>query len=90
MNELTRTIAKQWLAFSKTEAWKDFEEYATSTSNDYVSRAKYNPIPYQTDGGRVCTDSSEMRAMLLTTAYGCDIILEYAKQFIDLASQKTK
>ena len=86
--ERERAIAKQWLAFSKTEAYKDLMEYGHSTSDMLTTYAKEMVMPSPVKEGEQIVIDGEKSLSLLQNARGCDIILSYAEQYVDSATSK--
>ena len=83
-----KAIARQWLAFSKTEAWDDFQQYGHSTSDMLTSYAKERVMPSPVKDGEQIVIDGETANSLLQNARGCDIILSYAEQYIASATNK--
>jgi hypothetical protein len=83
-----RVIAQQWLNFSKTEAWKDFQQYGHSTSDMLTAYAKEMVMPSPVKEGEEIILTVEKSHSLLQNARGCDIILSYAEQYIASATDK--
>ena len=81
-------IARQWLSFSKTEAWADFQEYGRSTSDMLTAYAKEGVMPSPISEGEQVILTGEKALSLLQNARGCDIILSYAEQYIESATKK--
>ena len=87
-NERERAIGKQWLAFSKTEAYKDLMLYGHSTSEMLTTYAKEMVMPSPVADGEQLVIDGEKSLSLLQNARGCDIILSYVEQYIDSATKK--
>lgn len=87
-NERERAIARQWLAFSKTEAFQDLMQYGHSTSEMLTTYAKEMVMPSPVKDGEEIILTIEKSHSLLQNARGCDIILSYVEQYIDSATQK--
>ena len=83
-----RAIAQQWLAFSYTEAYKDFMQYGHSTSDMLTAYAKEMVMPSPVKEGEQVILDGEKSLSLLQNARGCDIILSYAEQYVDSATRK--
>ena len=83
-----RAIAQQWLAFSYTEAYKDFMQYGHSTSDMLTAYAKEMVMPSPVKEGEQVILDGEKSLSLLQNARGCDIILSYAEQYVDSATNK--
>ena len=83
-----RAIAQQWLAFSYTEAYKDFMQYGHSTSDMLTAYAKEMVMPSPVKEGEEIILTIEKSHSLLQNARGCDIILSYVEQYIDSATKK--
>lgn len=86
--ERERAIARQWLNFSKTEAFRDFIEYGKSTSEMLTAYAKEGVMPSPVKEGEEIILTNEKAINLLQNARGCDIILSYAEQYIESATRK--
>lgn len=87
-NERERAIARQWLAFSKTEAYADFMLYGHSTSEMLTTYAKEMVMPSPVKDGEQLVIDGEKSLSLLQNARGCDIILSYAEQYVESAASK--
>lgn len=87
-NDRERAIAKQWLAFSKTEAYKDLMEYGHSTSEMLTTYAKEMVMPSPVADGEQLVIDGEKSLSLLQNARGCDIILSYVEEYVSAASNK--
>ena len=83
-----KAIARQWLAFSQTEAWKDFSSYGHSTSDMLTTYAKERVMPSPIKDGEQVVIDGETASSLLQNSRGCDIILSYAEQYIDSVTNK--
>lgn len=83
-----RAIAQQWLAFSHTEAYKDLMQYGHSTSEMLTAYAKERVMPSPIKEGEQVVIDGETASSLLQNARGCDIILSYAEQYVDSATNK--
>ena len=83
-----RAIAKQWLAFSHTDAWRDFQQYGRSTSDMLTAYAKEGVMPSPVNDGEDIILTNEKAISLLQNARGCDIILSYAEEYISSAANK--
>jgi hypothetical protein len=83
-----RAIAQQWLAFSYTEAYKDFMQYGHSTSDMLTSYAKEMVMPSPVKEGEQIILNGEKSLSLLQNARGCDIILSYAEEYVSSAARK--
>lgn len=86
--EREKAIARQWLAFSKTEAYKDLMLYGHSTSEMLTTYAKEMVMPSPVADGEQLVIDGEKSLSLLQNARGCDIILSYVEQYIDSATKK--
>lgn len=83
-----RAIAQQWLAFSHTEAYKDLMQYGHSTSEMLTAYAKERVMPSPIKEGEQVVIDGETASSLLQNARGCDIILSYAEQYVESATNK--
>jgi len=83
-----RAIAQQWLAFSYTEAYKDFMQYGHSTSEMLTAYAKEMVMPSPVKEGEQIILNGEKSLSLLQNARGCDIILSYAEEHVSFATNK--
>ena len=86
--ERSKAIARQWLAFSKTDAYKDFMEYGHSASDMLTTYAKEMVMPSPLKDGEQVIINGEKSISLLQNARGCDIILSYAEECVSLATNK--
>lgn len=86
--EREKAIARQWLNFSKTDAFKDLMEYGHSTSDMLTTYAKEMVMPSPVKEGEEIILTIEKSHSLLQNARGCDIILSYVEQYIDSATRK--
>ena len=86
--EKERAIARQWLSFSKTEAYKDLMLYGHSTSEMLTTYAKEMVMPSPVADGEQLVIDGEKSLSLLQNARGCDIILSYVEQYVDSATRK--
>lgn len=86
--ERERAIGKQWLAFSKTEAYEDLLQYGHSTSDMLTTYAKEMVMPSPVKEGEEITLTVEKAHSLLQNSRGCDIILSYVEQYVDSATNK--
>lgn len=86
--ERERAIARQWLNFSKTEAFQDLMQYGHSTSEMLTTYAKEMVMPSPVKEGEEIILTIEKSHSLLQNARGCDIILSYVEQYIDSATSK--
>lgn len=75
-------IARQWLNFSKTDAYKDLMEYGHSTSELLTTYAKEMVMPSPVNGDEQLVIDGEKSLSLLQNARGCDIILSYVEQYV--------
>lgn len=82
-NERERAIAKQWLAFSKTDAYRDLMQYGHSTSEMLTTYAKEMVMPSPVKEGEEIILTVEKAHSLLQNSRGCDIILSYVEQYVD-------
>lgn len=81
-------IARQWLAFSKTEAYSDLMQYGHSTSDMLTTYAKERVMPSPLkEGGEMIIDG-ETASSLLQNSRGCDIILSYVEAYVASATNK--
>lgn len=87
-NEREKTIAKQWLSFSKTEAYADLMQYGHSTSDMLTTYAKERVMPSPVKDGEEVIINGETASSLLQNSRGCDIILSYVEQYVDSATNK--
>ena len=83
-----RAIARQWLNFSKTEAYKDLMQYGHSTSDMLTTYAKERVMPSPIDEGAQVVIDGETASSLLQNSRGCDIILSYIEQYVLNATNK--
>ena len=83
-----KAIGRQWLAFSKTEAYKDFMEYGHSTSEMLTTYAKEMVMPSPIKDGEQLVIDGEKSLSLLQNARGCDIILSYAEEQVASGAKK--
>lgn len=86
--EREKAIARQWLNFSKTEAFQDLMQYGHSTSEMLTTYAKEMVMPSPVKEGEEIILTIEKSHSLLQNARGCDIILSYVEQYIDSATSK--
>ena len=86
--EREKAIANQWLAFSHTDAWRDFIEYGHTTSDMLTTYAKERVMPSPLKDGEQIIIDGETASSLLQNSRGCDIILSYAEQYVAHASDK--
>lgn len=86
--ERERVIGKQWLNFSKTEAYQDLMQYGHSNSEMLTTYAKEMVMPSPVKEGEQITLDGEKSLSLLQNARGCDIILSYVEQYVDSATNK--
>lgn len=77
-----KTIARQWLNFSQTEAYKDLMDYGHSTSDILTTYAKEMVMPSPINGEEQIVIDGEKSLSLLQNARGCDIILSYVEQYV--------
>lgn len=82
------SISRQWLSFSKTEAYEDFIRYGKSTSDMLISYAKERVMPSPAKDDEQVIIDSETASSLLQNSRGCDIILSYAEEQVYLATKK--
>ena len=87
-SEREKVIAREWLAFSHTDAYKDLMLYGHSTSEMLTAYAKEMVMPSPVADGEQLVIDGEKSLSLLQNARGCDIILSYVEQYIDSASRK--
>lgn len=83
-----KAIARQWLAFSKTEAYADLMQYGHSTSDMLTTYAKERVMPSPVEEGAQVVIDGETASSLLQNSRGCDIILSYVEQYVASASNK--
>lgn len=83
-----RTIAREWLSFSKTTAYQDLIDYGSSTSDMLTTYAKEGVMPSPIKEGEQIILDGEKALSLLQNSRGCDIILSYIEQYVDFASKK--
>ena len=83
-----RAIAKQWLAFSHTDAYEDLMQYGHSTSDMLTTYAKEMVMPSPVKEGEEVILTGEKSLSLLQNSRGCDIILSYVEQYVDSATKK--
>lgn len=86
--ERERAIARQWLNFSKTEAYADLMQYGHSTSDMLTTYAKEMVMPSPVAEGEQIVIDGEKALSLLQNARGCDIILSYAEEYVSAATRK--
>ncbi len=84
-NELETTIAREWLSFSQTSAYKDLMQYGHSNSDMLTTYAKERVMPSPIAEGEQIVIDGETASSLLQNARGCDIILSYVEQYVDSA-----
>lgn len=87
-NTRETTIAREWLSFSQTTAYKDLMEYGHSTSDMLTTYAKEMVMPSPVKDGEEIILTIEKSHSLLQNARGCDIILSYVEQYVDSATNK--
>lgn len=83
-----KAIARQWLAFSKTEAYADLMQYGHSTSDMLTTYAKERVMPSPIKEGEQVVIDGETASSLLQNSRGCDIILSYIEQYVDSSTSK--
>ena len=83
-----KAIARQWLAFSKTEAYADLMQYGHSTSDMLTTYAKEMVMPSPVKDGEQLVIDGEKSLSLLQNARGCDIILSYIEQYVASSTDK--
>ena len=83
-----KAIARQWLAFSKTEAYADLMQYGHSTSDMLMSYAKERVMPSPVKDGEQIIINGETASSLLQNSRGCDIILSYVEEHVSSALNK--
>ena len=81
-------IAREWLSFSQTEAYRDLMLYGHSTSDMLTAYAKEGVMPSPIKNGEDIILTNEKAISLLQNARGCDIILSYAEEYISSAANK--
>jgi len=86
--ERERAIARQWLNFSKTDAYADLMQYGHSTSDMLTTYAKERVMPSPVKEGEQIVIDGETASSLLQNSRGCDIILSYVEQYVDSATSK--
>jgi hypothetical protein len=86
--ERAKAIGRQWLAFSKTEAYQDFMEYGHSTSEMLTTYAKEMVMPSPVKDGEQIVIDGEKSLSLLQNSRGCDIILSYAEEQVASGTRK--
>jgi hypothetical protein len=87
-NEREAKIAREWLSFSQTEAYKDLMQYGHSTSDMLTTYAKERVMPSPVKDGVEVVIDGETASSLLQNSRGCDIILSYVEQYVDSATNK--
>lgn len=87
-NDKERAIAKQWLAFSKTDAYKDFIEYGHAKSDEFCTYAKEMVMPSPAKDGEDIILTVELSHSLLQKSMGCDIILSYIEDIVSSGTRK--
>ena len=87
-NERENKIAREWLSFSQTEAYKDLMLYGHSTAEMLTTYAKEMVMPSPVADGEQLVIDGEKSLSLLQNARGCDIILSYAEEYISSATNK--
>lgn len=87
-NEREKTIAREWLSFSQTTAYKDLMDYGHSTSDMLTTYSKERVMPSPIDDGAQVVIDGETASSLLQNSRGCDIILSYVEQYVDSATTK--
>lgn len=83
-----RAIARQWLNFSKTEAYKDLMQYGHSNSDMLTTYAKEMVMPSPVAEGEQIVIDGEKSLSLLQNARGCDIILSYIEEYVSAGTKK--
>jgi len=83
-----KTISNEWLAFSKTSAYKDLMEYGNSTKELLTEYAREGVMPSPLADGEQVAISGEKALFLLQNSRGCDIILSYIEQYVLNATSK--
>lgn len=86
--EREKAIGRQWLAFSKTDAYRDLMTYGHSTADMLTTYAKEMVMPSPVKEGEEIILTVEKSHSLLQNARGCDIILSYVEQYVDSATTK--
>lgn len=87
-NDREKAIGRQWLAFSKTDAYKDFILYGRSTSDMLTAYAKEMVMPSPVKDGEEIILTGEKALSLLQNSRGCDIILSYAEEYVSSGANK--
>jgi len=87
-NDREKKIAREWLSFSQTEAYKDLMQYGHSTSDMLTTYAKERVMPSPIDEGAQVVIDGETASSLLQNSRGCDIILSYIEQYVLNATNK--
>lgn len=87
-NERESTIAREWLSFSQTTAYKDLMQYGHSTSDMLTTYAKERVMPSPVEDGAQVVIDTETASSLLQNSRGCDIILSYIEQYVALSTNK--
>ena len=86
--EKERAIARQWLNFSKTDAYADLMQYGHSTSEMLSTYAKEMVMPSPVKDGEQILIDGEKSLSLLQNARGCDIILSYIEEYVSSSAKK--
>lgn len=86
--ERERVIARQWLNFSKTEAFQDLMQYGHSTSEMLTTYAKEMVMPSPVKEGEQLVIDGEKSLSLLQNSRGCDIILSYIEEYVSAGTKK--
>ena len=87
-NSRENKIAREWLSFSQTEAYKDLMAYGHSTSDMLTTYAKEMVMPSPVGDGEQILIDGEKSLSLLQNARGCDIILSYGEEYVSSATDK--
>lgn len=87
-SEKEKAIAREWLTFSHTDAYKDLMQYGHSTSDMLTTYAKERVMPSPVKEGAEVVIDGETASSLLQNSRGCDIILSYVEQYVDSATKK--
>ena len=77
-----KMIARQWEAFSQTEAFADFMQYGKTTSEMLTTYAKEGVMPSPIKEGEQLILTNEKALNLLQNARGCDIVISYVEGYL--------
>ena len=83
---LNRRIHNDWVAFSKTAAYKDLQEYMGSNHDLLVGYAKERVMPSPVGKGEQLIIDGETSSSLLQNARGIDIVRTYVEEHVNVTT----